>query len=72
MNYLFKRNMPSFRLAEKLTEKYFEALARDKKNIGNHLGCILTCGPGLMKKEHVPFDKSLRKIILSYFDSLSS
>jgi 3-dehydroquinate synthase len=72
MNNLLVKNMPSFRLTEELAEKYFEALARDKKNIGNNLGCILTSGPGLMKKEQVPFDNSLKKIILSYFDSPAS
>ena len=69
MHKILKKNMPTFRLADELVGKYFEALSRDKKNIGNTLGCILTSGPGSMIKNQIPLNENLHSMILSYFAS---
>jgi 3-dehydroquinate synthase len=67
MHKILANNMPSFRLQDNMVEDFFEALSRDKKNIGKNLGCILTSGPGSMKKVQIPLDDKLKNIILSYF-----
>lgn len=67
MHKMLARNMPSFHLKSDMIDEYFEALSRDKKNIGNSLGWIQSCGPGCMRKTQIPLDEKLKSIILSYF-----
>jgi len=67
MHKVLKRNMPSFRLGEKQINDYFNALSRDKKNIGENLSCILCFGLARMRKIEVPLDDRLKSLILSYF-----
>lgn len=69
MQKILFKNLPSYRLMNSQIEEYFQALSRDKKNIGNNLGCILTAGPGLMEKVQIPLDDTLINIILAYFHS---
>ncbi len=66
MRKILSRNLPEFRIGDEIIDEYFQALSRDKKNIDSNLGCILTSGPGLMKKEYIPLDTELKDIILSY------
>lgn len=67
MHGILEKNIPSFSLKNDMIDNYFEVLSKDKKNIGNNLGCILTGGPGAMTKVQIPFDDKLKRIILSYF-----
>ena len=67
MQKILAKNLPEFRLTYAQADEYFRALSRDKKNIGKNLGCILTAGPGLMKKVQIPIDDILKNITLSYF-----
>jgi len=67
MHKILAKNMPSFHLQADMEGIFFAALSKDKKNIGENLGCILTSGPGSMKKIQIPFDDKLKNLILSYF-----
>jgi 3-dehydroquinate synthase len=69
MHEVLLRNMPDFRLEDPQLDGYLAALARDKKNRDNDLTCILTEGPGRMKKMRLPLDQKLKGIIGSYFRS---
>lgn len=60
-------NFPTYDYQNCSMEKYFNALTKDKKNIGNNLGCILTEGPGKLVRKQVPFDEVLKDIISTYF-----
>jgi 3-dehydroquinate synthase len=60
-------NFPAFNFAGCNLDDYFEALSKDKKNIGNNLGCILSEGPGRLVLKQLPFDDALRGIIRTYF-----
>ena len=67
MHEILKKNMPSFVLRDEQVSDYLSALARDKKNISNNLTCILSDGPGSMRKMQMPIDETLKMMILSYF-----
>ncbi|MCP4690302.1 MAG: iron-containing alcohol dehydrogenase [Desulfobacterales bacterium] len=71
MHAILAKNMPDFALTDALIGSYLEALSRDKKNIGSDLVCILTSGPGAMKKVRTPLDDDLKNTILSYFSSFA-
>lgn len=66
MRALLASNMPSYALPEERLPAYFAALARDKKNTGATLGCILTRGPGRMERAQLPIDDELRGAIRDY------
>jgi len=67
MHKILLKNMPVFHLGVDMMEDYFMALSKDKKNIGENLGCILTKGPGAMFKVQHPLDKRLQGVIVDYF-----
>lgn len=67
MHELLIINMPSFWIDENNIEEYCQALSRDKKNIGNKLGCILTRGAGKMEKCFLDIDHYFRNEMLNYF-----
>lgn len=67
MHNILSRNLPTFRINEDMIDDYLRVLSKDKKNIGDKLVCILTEGPGSMRKESVPLNDELRDLILSYF-----
>ena len=67
MHNILAKNLPNFKLSKENIEKYLAALSKDKKNIGNNLGCILTKGPGAMEKLQLPLDEKVKEIILDYF-----
>lgn len=60
-------NLASFKFAENVQEPYFQALSKDKKNLGSTLGCILTKGPGKMFRTQLEFNQELRQLIAAYF-----
>lgn len=68
MHRILAKNLPDFRLGPNQANDFLQALSKDKKNIDNDLMCILTRGPGQMKKVKIPFNRNLRHIILSYFE----
>jgi 3-dehydroquinate synthase len=61
-------NFPDHDLSSCSMDEYFGALSKDKKNIGNNLGCILSEGPGRLVRQQIPFDDKLKDVIVSYFD----
>lgn len=69
MHAILKKNIPAFKLEEDGFNGYFEALSRDKKNVGNKIGCILTRGPGKMEKVLCALDGDggLKESIRLYF-----
>lgn len=60
-------NFPSDDLSRYTVDSFMNALARDKKNIGNDLGCILSEGPGRLVRKQLPFDDNLKKMVMDYF-----
>ena len=48
-------------------ERYFSALAKDKKNVGNQLGLILTRGVGDMFKRLCDLDDEIKAVIEKFF-----
>ena len=50
-------------------ERYFNALSKDKKNIGSKLGLILTRGVGDMFKQLCGFDEGIKQVIQTYFEN---
>lgn len=51
-------------------DRFFEALARDKKNLGADLSLILARGPGQVFRGRYPNDERLRSACRDYFSSL--
>lgn len=66
MYAILSKNIPPFRITEENIEIYCQALARDKKNKGNQLGCILTHGQGNVEKVFLKIDDHFRKTLLNY------
>jgi 3-dehydroquinate synthase len=69
MHRILMKNMPSLSVKGTDLEEYFRALARDKKNVGSTLGCILSRGPGRMFKTQISLDDRLREIITDYLET---
>lgn len=69
MHKILLKNMPVFHLRVDMMEDYFMALSKDKKNIGENLGCILSGGLGAMQKAQIPINDKLKKIIIEYFET---
>ena len=67
MHRILEQNMPIFKLEAENMDNYFLALSKDKKNTGDNLVCILTTGPGSMRKAVLALDEKLRNIIAEYF-----
>lgn len=64
---ILSKNLPVFDMSNYAFGTYFEALANDKKNIGNNLGCILAEKKGKLFKKNLAFDDKLKSLIMSYF-----
>ncbi|MBU1854075.1 MAG: 3-dehydroquinate synthase, partial [Candidatus Omnitrophica bacterium] len=67
MHSVLEKNIPDFRIDEKTLESYLKALLKDKKNIDDKLVCILTDGPGSMRKVHIDITDEIKGMILEYF-----
>lgn len=65
MYNLLKFNLPIFRIED--VGVYIEFLKKDKKNLNDNLGCILTEGIGQMKKVYLKFDNKLSMLIQERF-----
>lgn len=70
MHDIIKTNIPKYEWSGFNLEYYIDALSKDKKNIGNKLGCILTKGSGKLVKKLIPFDKNLKNLIHLYFRNI--
>lgn len=68
MHGILMKNMPVFEMTQEHLARYMDALSKDKKNIDGDLACILTEGPGRMKKIRIPLNKQLKHSILSCFE----
>ena len=66
MKNLLKYNTPDFKFNHNNIENYLNALAKDKKNKDNKLGCILSKAPGDLEKFYLDFDIQLKNEILQY------
>jgi 3-dehydroquinate synthase len=60
-------NFPDFDWKSIDLERYFELLAKDKKNIGSNVGCILAKKSGILFKQQLPLDEHFRELIREYF-----
>ena len=60
------KNMPIFKFNNDNITPYLNALSKDKKNMKNKIGCILTKGPGIVEKVFIDNDDWLKQTILTY------
>jgi 3-dehydroquinate synthase len=60
-------NFPEFDWSRIDFDRYFDLLSKDKKNVGNNVGCILARDAGILLKRQLPLDDHLREIIHTYF-----
>jgi 3-dehydroquinate synthase len=67
LHLLLEKNIPDFVIDQRNLDIYCQALAKDKKNLGGKVGCILTNGPGKMKKCFLEMDTWFKNELLAYF-----
>jgi len=60
-------NIPEYDWRSIDFDRYFSLLAKDKKNIGNNVGCILAREPGILIKYQLPLDNQFKEMIHAYF-----
>jgi 3-dehydroquinate synthase len=60
-------NFPDFDWCGIDLRRYFSLLSKDKKNIGNNIGCILAEAPGVLFKKQLPLDDRLKGFVREYF-----
>lgn len=60
-------NFPEFDWNRINLDQYLTFLSKDKKNIGNNIGCILAKCPGMLIKQQLPLDNHLKEMIHEYF-----
>ena len=61
-------NKFKFDFNAEMQDKYWSALKRDKKNIGNNIGCILTKGFGKMFKMQMPLTENVKEEIVLFIN----
>jgi len=69
MHSILVKNIPAFKFEGSIIDQYLKALSKDKKNVGNKLGCILTRGPGRLEKVFIDMDEKLKTLILNYTEA---
>lgn len=67
LHTVLRRNIPVFAAGEYDMNVYLAALARDKKNVGTDLVCILAEDKGKLFKKKLVYDDTLKNMIISYF-----
>lgn len=68
MNSLLYKNIKNYNFTIKGKEELFwEALLKDKKNVGNKVSFILTEGFGKMKKVNLELNKDIKKYIIESY-----
>lgn len=70
LHLLLAKNYAGFERVPIPEDRFFEALARDKKNVGDEVTLILMKGPGRLFRDKVPNDDRLRIGCLDYFRRL--
>ncbi len=65
---LLSCNMPARPHGSIDVNKYSDFLARDKKNLGGSVGCILAERAGALITRQVPLDARFRSLLSEYFD----
>lgn len=60
-------NFPEFNWNRINLDRYFDLLSKDKKNVGNSVGCILAKDSGILLKQQLPMDDHFREMIHAYF-----
>ena len=70
LHRLLSKNYAGFEKTPIPEGRFFEALGRDKKNVGKDLTLILMKGPGHVFRDKVPNDERLRQGCLDYFRQL--
>jgi 3-dehydroquinate synthetase len=64
-------NFPQYKWKNIDFEKYFYALSKDKKNVGESLVCILMIRPGSLIKKQIPIDENFKSLIRKYLLQLN-
>ncbi len=72
LHALLALNYRGFERAAISAEEFFEALAKDKKNIGGDLSLILMRGPGQVFPGRYPNDERFRGLCRDYLENLRS
>lgn len=70
LHSLIKINFPVRDWANFDADQYLKMLSKDKKNIGDNIGCILAKEPGQLIKKQIPKDSYLNDLILTYFSEI--
>lgn len=60
-------NFPDYDWNKINLDRYLAFLSKDKKNIGDNVGCILSQGRGILIKQQLPMDNHFRGVIHTYF-----
>jgi 3-dehydroquinate synthase len=60
-------NFPEFDWNSIDLDWYLDLLSKDKKNVGDNVGCILAKDSGILFKEQLPRDDKFRELINIYF-----
>lgn len=66
MHTLLQKNIPEYKITPENIDVYITALSKDKKNVAAKLGCILTDGPGKMRKCFLDMDDWFKQQLLQY------
>lgn len=61
-------NFPERTLRTDDLDRYCGYLAKDKKNLGANIGCVLAERPGTLLTRQIPLDAAFRDILREYFD----
>jgi len=64
-------NFPEYSWKTIDIDRYFNFLTKDKKNVGNNVGCILAKDYGILFKEQLPVNDQFRELIKAYFSGQS-
>lgn len=67
---LLRQNYDGFEKTPIPKDRFFESLARDKKNVGKDVSLILTKGPGVVFRGLYPFDTPFRDLCTRFFSLL--
>ncbi len=70
LHLLLAENYAGFERVPIPADRFFEALARDKKNSGDEVTLILMKGPGRVFRDQFPQDDRLQQGCLDYFSQL--
>ena len=63
-------NFPKYNWLNFNNGLFLESLAKDKKNKGEKLGCILSEGPGKLTKKFLSIDEKFKSLMKNYFENI--